>query len=68
MSVPLLSAPLIMALVAGALALAAALVVTRRTRSEAGVYGRRIAGTMLGAGAVILGGFAFALSGFEAGR
>ncbi|MBA4771673.1 MAG: hypothetical protein H2054_01020 [Sphingomonas sp.] len=68
MSVPLLSAPLIMALVAGALALAAALVVTRRTRSEAGVYGRRIAGTMLGAGAVILGGFAFALSGFGSGR
>lgn len=65
---PLLSAPLIMALVAGALALATALVVTRRAQSEAGVYGRRIAGTMLGAGAVILGGFAFALSGFGAGR
>ncbi len=64
----LFTAPVFMGLVAGTLALAAAFAVTRRAADEAGVYRRRIAGTMLGAGAVILGGFAFALSGFGSGR
>lgn len=68
MTVALPPSWLVMAIVATVLALAAAYVVTRRARSEAGVYGRRIAGTMLGAGAVILGGFAAALSGWGAGR
>lgn len=58
----------IMALVAAALAIAAIGVLTRGVRSEAGVYGRRISGTMLAAAAIILGGFAWALSSWGAGK
>ncbi|MGJ3648977.1 hypothetical protein ACLB0R_10950 [Sphingomonas sp. GlSt437] len=60
--------PAIMATVAAVLAIAAIWVLTRRVTSEAGAYGRRIAGTMLGAGAVILGGFAWAMQSWGAGR
>lgn len=59
---------LIMASVAAVLALAAAYVVTRPAHGETGVYGRRIAGTMLGAGALILGGFAYAMQSWGAGK
>ncbi|MEO5867154.1 MAG: hypothetical protein ABIS14_07940 [Sphingomonas sp.] len=54
-------APLIMAAVAGVSAIGAGVVLTRPARGEGSVYARRIAGTMLGAFAVILGGFAYAL-------
>jgi len=57
----MLSAPLIMALVAAASAVAAAVVLSRPVTSEAGSYGKRIAGTMLAAFAIILGGFAASL-------
>lgn len=64
----LISAPLVMAVVA-LLALAGAVyTATRPTASEAAVYRQRIAGTMLGAGAIILGGFAFALHSWGTGR
>lgn len=55
------SAPLIMALVAATSAVAAAVVLLRPVHSEAGSYGKRIAGTMLAAFAIILGGFAASL-------
>ena len=55
------SPPLIMALVATTSALAAAIVLLRPVRSEAGSDGKRIAGTMLAAFAIILGGFAASL-------
>ena len=64
----LLTPPVIMAIVATVLALAAIYMITRPARSEPAIYGRRIAGTMLGAGAIILGGFAYALSSWGAGR
>ena len=57
----MLSAPLIMALVAAASAIAAAIVLLRPVASEAGAYGKRIAGTMLAAFVIILGGFAASL-------
>jgi hypothetical protein len=59
-------APLIMATVAGVAGAGGLFVITRPVRSEAGVYGRRIAGTMLLALAIILGGFAHALATFGA--
>ena len=62
------TAPVVMAIVAGLLALAAIYVVTRRALTEPAVYGRRIVGTMLGAGAIILGGFAYALNSWGPGR
>ncbi len=55
-------AVLVMACVSGAAALASAIVLTRPARSEAAVYARRIAGTMLGAGALILALFAWGLA------
>lgn len=64
----LFTAPVIMALVAVAALAAAAVTLTRPATSDAAIYRRRIAGTMLGAGAVILGGFAFALGSWGAGR
>lgn len=42
--------------------------ISRPGTSDQARYAKRIAGTMLGAGAIILGGFAFALSSWEAGR
>lgn len=57
----MLPAPLVMALVAAASAIAAAIVLARPVTSEAGAYGKRIAGTMLAAFAIILGGFAASL-------
>ena len=58
----MLRAPLIMATVATVSGVAALVVFTRPGVSEQSVYGRRIAGTMFGALAIILGGFAYALS------
>lgn len=66
--VALATPPVIMATVAAALAIAAIWVRTRPALTEPAVYGRRIAGTMLGAGAIILGGFAFALNSWGPGK
>lgn len=63
-----LTPPLVMAVVAGLLAAAALYVVARPSRAEGAVYVKRIVGTMLGAGAIILGGFALALSSWGPGR
>ena len=57
----MLPAPLIMALVAATSGIAAGVVLLRPVHSEAGAYGKRIAGTMLAAFAIILGGFAASL-------
>ncbi len=62
------TAPVIMGLVAVAALAGTVVTLTRPAASEAGVYRRRIAGTMLGAGAIILGGFAYALSSWGPGR
>jgi hypothetical protein len=59
-------APFIMAAVAATAGIAGLVVFTRPVRSEGAVYGRRIAGTMLIALAVILGGFAYALNSWGA--
>ncbi len=64
----LFTAPVVMGLVATILAIATVAVLTRPARTEPAVYGRRIAGTMLGAGAIILGGFALALQSWGAGK
>lgn len=64
----LISAPLAMAVVALLVLGGTAFTLTRAATSEAAIYRRRIAGTMLGAGAIILGGFAFALSSWGQGR
>lgn len=56
-----MTAAILMALVALACAGGALYVFRRATHSEASVYRNRIAATMLGAGAIILAGFAFAL-------
>ena len=64
----LISAPLVMAVVALLVLGGTAFTLTRPATSEAAIYRRRIAGTMLGAGAIILGGFAFALSSWGAGK
>ena len=64
----LISAPLVMAVVALLVLGGTAFTLTRPATSEAALYRRRIAGTMLGAGAIILGGFAFALSSWGVGR
>jgi len=58
----MLRAPLIMASVATVSGVAALVVFTRPGVSEQALYGRRIAGTMFAALAVILGGFAYALA------
>jgi hypothetical protein len=50
-----------MACVAGACLLASALIFARPSRSEAAVYGKRIAGTMALAGGLILALFAWGL-------
>lgn len=55
------TAPVIMGLVAVAALAGTVFTLTRPAASEAAMYRRRIAGTMLGAGAIILGGFAYAL-------
>jgi len=57
----LFTPPVVMAIVAALAAIAAIYVVTRTARTPQAIYGRRIAGTMLGAAAIILGGFAWAL-------
>ena len=54
-------APLIMTAVAAAAGIGGLVVFTRPARSEGAVYGRRIAGTMLVALALLLGRFAWAL-------
>jgi len=64
----LFTPPVIMAMVAALLAIAAIWVLTRRATTEPAVYGKRIAGTMLGTGALILGGFAYALNSWGAGK
>ncbi len=64
----LISAPVVMAIVALLALAGAAFTMTRPTANEAAVYRQRIAGTMLGAGAIILGGFAYALSSWGVGR
>ena len=53
----------VVALLAGAGALYC---MARRTTSEASVYRNRIAGTMLAAAALTLGGFAWALHSWDA--
>jgi hypothetical protein len=58
--------PHIMALVAAVAALAAIAVWTRPVATEGGVYGRRIAGTMLGAFALVLAFFAWNLATWSA--
>ena len=63
----MLRAPLIMASVATVSGVAALVVFTRPGVSEEAVYGRRIAGTMFAALAIILGGFAYALGSWGAG-
>ena len=55
-------APIIMYAVAAACGAGAAVVVTRPARSEAAVYARRIAATMLGAMALILTVYATAMA------
>ncbi len=62
------TAPVIMGLVAVAALGGMAFTLTRPATSEAAIYRRRIAGTMLGAGAITLGGFAYALSSWGAGK
>ena len=64
----LLAPPLVMSAVALLALAGAAFTLTRPATSDAAIYRRRIAGTMLGAGAVILGGFAYALSSWGSGR
>jgi len=61
-----LTPPVVMAIVAAVLAAGATYALTRPARSEAAIYARRIIATMLGAGAVILGGFAYALESWGA--
>ena len=57
----ILSPSLIMAIVAGAAALAGAIILARPVTTEQGVYGKRIAGTMALALAVILALYAWGL-------
>ena len=60
-------APLIMTAVAATAGIGGLVVFTRPARSEGAVYGRRIAGTMLIALALLLGRFAWALDSWGAG-
>jgi hypothetical protein len=60
-------APLIMAAVAATAGIGGLVVFARPARSEGAVYGRRIAGTMLIALALLLGRFAWALSSWGSG-
>jgi len=64
----LVSPSMIMLGVAFLLALGAVVVLTRPVATDVAVYARRIAGTMLGAGALILGEFAFVRNGWGAAR
>jgi hypothetical protein len=64
----LFTPPVIMAMVATVLAMAATYVITRPALTDPAIYGRRIVGTMLGAGAIILGGFAWALQSCGPGK
>ena len=64
----LLTAPVIMAIVASVAALAAIYVATRPALTEPAIYAQRISATMLGAAAIILGGFALALQSWGAGK
>ena len=57
-----------MALVSAVLAVATVAVWTRPARSEGAVYARRITGTMLGAAALVLAMFAWAMAGWGPGR
>ncbi|MFA5990293.1 MAG: hypothetical protein WC803_11905 [Sphingomonas sp.] len=66
--IALLTPPHVMAAVAALLALAAGYVWTRPAITEPAIYGKRIAGTMLSAFAIILGGFAAAMASWGAGR
>ena len=62
------TAPRIMGVVAALLAVATAVVWTRPARSDGAMYARRIAGTMLGAGALVLAIFAWNMAGWGPGR
>ena len=62
-----MSAPLVMAIVALIAGAGAIFFMARRTTSEASVYRNRIAGTMLAAAALTLGGFAWALHSWASG-
>ncbi len=64
----LFTPPHVMASVASLFACAAIWVFTRPAVTEPAVYGRRIAGAMLTAFAVILAGFAAAMASWGAGR
>lgn len=69
MDVPdFLTPPLVMGIVAALLAAGAAYVVMRPSQAEGAAYIKRIVGTMLGAGAITLGGFAVALASWGPGR
>jgi hypothetical protein len=65
---PGLAPALVMAGVAAVMAVGAGVVLTRPGTSESAIYGRRIVGTMLGAGAIILGSFAYALGSVGMGK
>jgi hypothetical protein len=54
--------------VAVLLAVVAVVVLTRPVASDMAVYARRIIGTMLGAGAIILGEFAFVMQNSGAAK
>ena len=59
-----MSAALVMAIVAAALAIGAAV----SAFALRGAYARRIVATMLGSGAILLGAYAVALHGWDSGR
>lgn len=59
--------PLIMLCVAVVIGIAGLVVVTRRVTTDAGVYGRRIAGMMLLMLALILGWFGIAMASWGPG-
>ncbi len=61
----MITAPVLMSLVALVCGIAAALIALRATPTEAAVYRNRIAATMLAAAAMILAGFAFALQSWS---
>ena len=62
-----MSGALIMALVAVVLAISAIVLAFKQGGGDKGTVRRRITATMLGAAAIILGAFAYALHGWDAG-
>ena len=61
-----MTAATLMFMVAALCAALATVIVVRRAADEAAVYRNRIAGTMLGAAAIILSGYAYALRSWSA--